>query len=372
MGSLKLLFFTLFLLLFGLIHLLAHRRIVRKLHLGHRAKRGIDLFLLANFLGNCGYVAARYMTDLPKPLYALFSISIGVSFILLLSILLYELLHLLQRHLPFQKERRRLFKRSGDLAFLAAGAGVTSYSIAEGVKRPVVKRVEVRQERFGGERYRIVQISDMHIGGLIDRRFVEESVERTNALNPDLVAITGDLTDLPVRRLAGALEPLRDLKSRFGTFYVPGNHEYFHGIEATLAHLEGLGIRVLGNRSVDLGSFHVVGVYDLFGFRYKRFVPDIAAATRGIPDGAPTLLLAHQPRFVRHLGAFRPSLMLCGHTHGGQIWPFGYLVRLQQPYLAGLFPLAPRRHIYVNSGIGFWGPPMRLGTEAEITCIEWS
>ncbi len=372
MGTLKLLFFALFLLLFGLIHLLAHRRVVTKMHLGSAAKRGLTLFLSVNFAGNVGYVAARYLTDLPKPLYALFSISIGMSFILLLSIVLYELLHLLQRHLPFRSGRRHLFKRGGDLAFLVAGAGVSGYSIAEGTKRPVINRIEVRQGRFGGDRYRIVQISDMHIGGLIERPFVEESVRRINALEPDLVAITGDLTDLAVSRLAHALEPLGGLRSRFGTYYVPGNHEYFHGIEATLSHLKGLGIQVLGNRSVDLGPFHIVGVYDLFGLRSGRFPPDIAAATRGIPSGASTLLLAHQPRFVRYLGPFRPSLMLCGHTHGGQIWPFGYLVRLQQPYLRGLHTLGPNTHIYVNSGIGFWGPPMRLGTEAEIACIEWS
>ncbi len=370
--SVKLLFFTLFFLLFGAIHYLAHSRIVTKMHLSQTAKRGLDTFLGLNFLGNIGYVAARYVTDVPKPLYALFSISIGIGFIILLSLILYELLHFLQRSLPFHDERRRLFKRISDTGFLAAGAGMVTLSVYEGSKRPVLNTVKLEQNRFGSRCYKIVQISDMHIGGLIEQRFVKESVERINALNPDLVAITGDLTDLPVKQIRPALDELKNLRSRYGTFYVPGNHEYFHGIEETLRYAERSGIHILGNSAQNLGPFWVVGVYDLFGIRYKKFIPDIEKAASKIPKGATTLLLAHQPRFIMHLGNFQPSLMLSGHTHGGQIWPFGYLVRLQQPYLKGLHRLGDRRHIYVNSGIGFWGPPMRLGTEAEITLIEWS
>ncbi len=371
MVSLKLLFFALFVLLFGAIHYLAHSRIVKKVHISSPSKRALDTFLLLNFLGNIGYVGARYVTDIPKPLYALFSMSIGVGFILLLSLIIYEMLHLLQRNIPFHAERRRLFKRVSDTGFLAAGAGVAGLSIYEGSKRPVVKKIELDRKRFGGEKYRIVQISDMHIGGLIDRAFVKESVDRINTLKPDLVAITGDLTDLPVEKIGAALRELKDLKSRFGTFYVPGNHEYFHGIEDTLAFIESLGIEVLGNGAKDLGPFWIAGVYDLFGIRYGKFLPNIAKATGSIPKGAATLFLAHQPRFVEHLEGFKPSLMLSGHTHGGQIWPFGYLVRLQQPYLKGLHRLGEDSYIYVNSGIGFWGPPMRLGTSAEITLIEW-
>ncbi len=372
MISLKLLFFSLFFLFFGAIHYLAHRRIVKKMHISAPSKRVLDIFLILNFLGNIGYVGARYAVDIPKPLYALFSISIGVGFIILIFLVFYELLHLLQRRIPFRDDRRILFKRVSDAAFLSAAAGVTGLCIYEGSKRPAIRRVDIRQNRFGGESYKIVQISDMHIGGLIERDFVKESVAQINALKPDLVAITGDLTDLPVKKIADAIQELANIESRFGTFYVPGNHEYFHGIEETLTFIEDLGIEVLGNEARNIGPFWVAGVYDLFGFRYRKFFPDIEKATANIPDGATTLLLAHQPRFVKHLERFKPSLMLCGHTHGGQIWPFGYLVRLQQPYLKGLYSMSEESYIYVNSGIGFWGPPMRLGTSAEITLIVWS
>ena len=368
----KIIFFSLFLLLFGAIHFLARSRMVMKMHIGAKTKRWFSIFLALNYLGNIGYVLARYIFEVPKALYALLSMSIGVTFILFLAMLLYEILHLLQRHTPFHKERRRLFKIASDAAFLGAGAVVTGVSAYEGTKRPVVKNVIVKQDRFDGKSYRIVQISDMHIGGLIEKEFVEESVRRINELRPDVVVITGDLTDLPIERISGAVDELKNLRSRFGTFYVPGNHEYFHGLEETLDYLEKIGIEILGNRAVNLGPFWIVGVYDIFGIRYGSYSPNIKEATVNIPQKAATLLLAHQPRFIYHLNGFNPSLMLSGHTHGGQIWPFGYLVKLQQPYLEGLHRLGKRRHIYVNSGIGFWGPPMRLGTEAEITLIEWS
>ncbi|MCF6201948.1 MAG: metallophosphoesterase, partial [Hydrogenimonas sp.] len=368
----KILFFSLFLLLFGAIHYLSYSRIVKKMHISGRAKRLLKIFLICNYFANIGYVVARYAVDTPKSLYTLLSMSIGISFILLLMLIMYELLHLLQREIPLHKERRRLFKRVGDLTFLGAGAAVTGVSIFEGSKRPVVKYLKLDQKLFGKECYRVVQISDMHIGGLIERRFVKDSVERINELNPDLVAITGDLTDLPIDRIKEAVDELKGLKSRFGTYYVPGNHEYFHGIEETLSYLKSIDIKVLENSSQNLGPFTVVGVYDLFGFRYGSFIPDIKKATKEVLKDSPTLFLSHQPRFVHHLGDFSPSLMLSGHTHGGQIWPFGYLVKMQQPYLKGLHKLGERSYIYVNSGIGFWGPPMRLGTEAEITCIDWS
>jgi len=372
MTTAKLLFFTLFLLLFGAIHLLVYRRVVARMHLMPLMKRSMRLFLTINFIANIGYIAARYVTEVPKPLYALLSISIGISFILLLALIFYEILHLLQHKIPMHKERRRFFKLISDTGFLASGTAMVGTSLYEGSKLPVLKHVRVNQNRFGDRSFRIVQISDMHIGGLIERKFVKTAVERINALDADLVAITGDLTDLPIKRVEAAVAELAELKSRFGTFYVPGNHEYFHGVKECMEFLESIGITVLRNDAKLVGPFWVAGVYDLFGFRYGRFLPDIKSAVSSIPKDAPTLLLAHQPRFVEFLEGFRPSLMLSGHTHGGQIWPFGYLVRLQQPYLKGLHRLEEKSHIYVNSGIGFWGPPMRLGTSAEITLIEWS
>ncbi len=355
-----------------MIHYLGYSRIVKKLHVREKTKRWLVWLLIINMLGIMGYIAARYIVYLPKAFYFLLSLSIGVGFVLFISLILYEVLHLLQRTLPFKEEKRAFFKRVSDLGFLSLGSAYIGASIYEGTKRPVVEYVTVDQKRFNGKSYRIVQISDMHIGGVIDRDFVRESVTTINRLGPDLVVITGDLTDMPIDKISEAVDELSELKSRFGTYYIPGNHEYFHGIGTTLAYLKKMGIKVLENSAEQIEDFWIVGVYDLFGYRYGKYVPDIKQATQVLPESAHSLLLAHQPRYLEDLEGFKPSLMLSGHTHGGQIWPFGHLVKLVQPYLKGLHALDQGRHIYVNSGIGFWGPAMRLGSASEITCIEWS
>lgn len=370
--SVKLLFPLIMLTLFGMIHYLGYTRIVKRLHISVKSMHLLRTLLILDYLAVFGYLIARYFQDVPMPLYYLFSLSIGVGFTILIALILYEFLHLLQHTIPFRAERRALFKRTSDIGFLSLGVAYIGSAIAEGSKEPIVEYINVDQERFGGESYRIVQISDMHIGGLIEEAFVHRCVETINALEADLVVITGDLADAPVMRIKEALDGLTGLKSRYGTFYIVGNHEYFHGIDETMTYLKGLGITVLENRSKQIAKFWITGVYDVFGHRFGKYIPDISLATEEIPEDANTLLLAHQPRFLNELGTFAPSLMLSGHTHGGQIWPFGYLVRLTQPYLKGLHSIGDKRHIYVNSGIGFWGPKMRLGSRSEITCIDWS
>lgn len=360
-------------LFFTAVHYLAHSRVVARLHITPRTRQALTNLLMLNMAGIVGYLASRYLISIPHALYFALSLSIGIGFLLFFGTLVYEFLHLVQRLAPFDPSKRTFFKRSSDLGFLALGSGYIAAGVAEGSKDPVVTFVDVAQERFGGRSYRIVQISDMHIGGLIDRDFVRRSVETVNALEADLVAITGDLTDAHIDTIRDAVEELGGLKSRYGTYYVVGNHEYFHDVEATVRYLKTLGITVLQNSSLPINDdFYIAGVYDLFGYRAGIFEPDIAQAMGEIPAGFPTLLLAHQPKYLEHLSGFEPSLILSGHTHGGQIWPFGYLVSLAQPFVRGLHPLGPNRHIYVNSGIGFWGPPMRLGSSAEITCITWS
>ncbi len=359
-------------LFFALVHYLSYTRVVKHLHVKERTQTLLRYLLVLNMLGILGYLLSRYAVSPPKELYFMFSLSIGVGFVVLVGTLVYELLRLMQHHTPFQAEKRAFFKRTSDAGFLALGSAYFGSSVYEGAKEPVVQHVNVNQGRFGGKSYTIVQISDLHIGGLIDRAFVAKSVEAINALKPDVVAITGDISDAHVSQIEAALNELGKIKSRLGTYYVVGNHEYFHGIEATMAHLKSLGIEVLENRSVQLESFYIAGVYDLFGYRRQQYEPDIAAAMQEIPHDAPSLLLAHQPKYVEYLEGFTPSLMLSGHTHGGQIWPFHYAVRLVQPYVKGLHTIGENRHIYINSGIGFWGPAMRLGSQAEITCISWS
>jgi predicted MPP superfamily phosphohydrolase len=369
----KPLFFPLLLLLlFTGIHYLAYRRILLRIHLREGWRRMLTLLLLLNGMGVLTYLGGRYLFDLPAPLYFFASLSIGVGFLLLLGIAAYELLHLLQRVIPLDRERRAFFKRASDAGFVGLGAAYLGTGLFNGETHPRIFRVKVDQGHFSTP-LRIAQISDLHIGGLIDRDFVRGIVEKINREAVDLVAITGDLLDTSLEKNRPAVDELLKLRSRLGTFYVVGNHEYFHGIETILAYLRGTPISVLENDSRELEDFHIVGLYDLFGHRFGSYRPDPRRAFAGIPPDRPTLLLMHQPRGIAELeGVAAPSLILSGHTHGGQIAPFGSLVKLVQPYLRGLHRLGEGRAIYVNRGVGFWGPPMRIGAQAEITILEWS
>jgi predicted MPP superfamily phosphohydrolase len=218
--------------------------------------------------------------------------------------------------------------------------------------------------------FRIAQISDIHVGPTIKREYLEAIVERVNALDADVVAITGDLVDGSVTELAQHVAPLAKLKSRHGSFFVTGNHEYYSGVQGWLAELRRLGIHVLHNEHVLLqhrGAVLVLaGVPDYSGHHFDAsHHSDPQAALRGAPAGAPRVLLAHQPRTAPFAAAAGFDLQLSGHTHGGQFLPWRFFVPLQQPYTAGLHQLG-RLWIYVSRGTGYWGPPKRIGAPSEI------
>jgi predicted MPP superfamily phosphohydrolase len=241
--------------------------------------------------------------------------------------------------------------------------------------RLAVRRLEIElprlPEALAGTK--IVQITDIHVGPTIGRSFIEELVRRCNALEPDVVAITGDLVDGSVDQLGEAVAPLAELKARHGVFFVTGNHEYYSGAEEWVAELRRLGVRVLRNERVSIGhgehSFDLAGIDDHHAHGMAPgHGPDLPRALAGRDPGRELVLLAHQPAAVREAARHGVGLQLSGHTHGGQIWPFSYLVRLQQPYLAGLAREGDTQ-IYVSCGTGYWGPPMRLNAPAEITEI---
>lgn len=271
-------------------------------------------------------------------------------------------------------DRRTFIARIIATAIAAAVTGATAVAIRSALGPVEIRRVRVRLARLPRAQHglTIVQITDLHVGPTIGRAVVEDVVNRTNALSPDIVAITGDLVDGSVSALRDAVAPLANLRARHGVFFVTGNHEYFSGADEWLNELPRLGIRVLGNERVSIGegdaSFDLGGVEDRSAHRYGGLEPE-AALRRALDGRDPRrelVLLAHQPRSFPDAAPLGVGLQISGHTHGGQIWPFGFLVRLQQGFWPGL-----HRHgdaqIYVSRGTGYWGPPMRLAEPAEIT-----
>lgn len=262
---------------------------------------------------------------------------------------------------------------------IGGGALVVSFGLGalawQRATRPlVVKKVEIPLDGLPPslDGFTIVQVTDIHIGPTLGREFIEEIVEKTNALKPDFVAITGDLVDGSVENLRDKIAPLANLQSRFGTFFVTGNHEYYSGVNDWIEFLSHHRVRTLHNERVvlerDGGQICVAGIDDSTGHGVPGHGPDIKKTLARHPDYIPVVLLAHQPKAVTQAAAHSVKLQLSGHTHGGQIWPWRYLVYLQQPYLEGLHNHEGTQ-LYVSPGTGYWGPPMRLGTTAEITHI---
>jgi uncharacterized protein len=275
---------------------------------------------------------------------------------------------------PADPERRRLVARGVAEAAGLTAAALGVVSVRSALSDVEVPEVEVRLPRLPRalSGLTVVQLTDVHIGPTIGRNFLEHVVEKSNAQKPDAIVITGDLVDGSVASLRHHVEPLAKLKARHGVFFVTGNHEYYSGVDEWLAELERLGIRVLRNERVSLGdaaaSIDLAGVDDHHALRFgPGHGADYEKPFRGRDPEKELIVLAHQPSQISGTAAARPGLQLSGHTHGGQIWPFGALVRLNQPYVAGLHRHDETTQIYVSRGTGYWGPPMRLFCPAEIT-----
>jgi predicted MPP superfamily phosphohydrolase len=271
-------------------------------------------------------------------------------------------------------ERRELLARglaglAGVVTMTLAGVSMASALASVKVQRVRVPLRDLPEPLRG---FKIVQLTDIHVGPTIGKSFIEELVETTNGLDPDVIAITGDLIDGTVADLGDHVRPLSALRARHGVFFVTGNHEYYSGADEWMAFLGTLGIRVLANERVtiehDGAHLDLAGVHD-WESRQFGHGPDLERALGDRAEGRKLVLLAHQPKQIESASALGVDLQISGHTHGGQIMPFNYLVRLQQPYVAGLHDHAGTK-LYVSRGTGYWGPPMRLGIPAEITHIE--
>jgi predicted MPP superfamily phosphohydrolase len=271
--------------------------------------------------------------------------------------------------------RRVFIARTSAVAAGVASVSLVGVGMASALGPPDVLRVPIRLRRldpaFDG--FRIAVVSDIHLGPLAGRAHTERIVAMINGTEPDLVAIVGDLVDGTVEELGPAAEPLRDLVSREGSFFVTGNHEYFVDDTASwLRELERLGVAPLQNENTAIrrgtAAFDLAGVNDVAG-EQRSHPPDFDRALSGVDGSRPTILLAHQPVQVTEASARGVDLQLSGHTHGGQMWPFHYIVRAVQPSLAGLSTV-DQTQLYVTRGAGFWGPPVRIGAPPDITLVS--
>lgn len=366
-----LIFASVFLTVMVLMNIYIWRRFLRLLVIDHKGYLlVIPIILLLGDLFFVLDIATNLIPDSPS-LYYISSSFVGITFMMFVVAVIYDLTITVSKRVPVDHSRRRVLKLIFDVTMLVAAFGYLFRGFAQGVKFPELNQVRVKLKDFPLAKFNLVQLTDVHVGRTIKREFIEKLVEETNKLKPDMVVITGDLVDLPIIKIEYDLYPLKDLKAP--TYFILGNHEYFHGLGEAVAYVRELGITPLLNEHVVIGEgdqqFNLVGLKDVMGWRADFHPPDAAAAYKGLDQNKPCIVLAHQPKMITEMDDYRCDLMLSGHTHGGQIFPFGLLVMAAQPYLAGLHSHASDRQIFVSRGTGYWGPPLRFLAPSEISQI---
>jgi predicted MPP superfamily phosphohydrolase len=271
---------------------------------------------------------------------------------------------------PAGPTRRLVLARTLALAAGITAVSTVGYGVSQAIGPPRLDRVRIPLAKLPRRHdgLRIALVSDIHLGPLLGRAHTQRIVDMINGTDPDLVAVVGDLVDGSVDELGAAAAPLAQLRSRYGGFFVTGNHEYFSGYEQWVDELGELGLRVLQNERVEIDGLDLAGVNDVTGGQYDHG-PDFAATLDGRDPSRPVVLLAHQPVQVREAAKYGVDLQLSGHTHGGQMQPFGVVVRAQQPLLSGLATIDGTR-VYVTNGAGFWGPPVRVGAPPQVSVVE--
>lgn len=272
---------------------------------------------------------------------------------------------------------RRLFiGRATALVAGVSAVGTVGYGMSSALGTPVLESVKVTlpklDPRLSGLRFAVV--SDIHLGPLTGLAHTQRIVRMINELEADVVAIVGDLVDGTVAELGALAKPLQSLESRYGSYFVTGNHEYYtaNGPQEWIQELDQLGVRSLRNERVEIrhqgAVLDLAGVNDVNGAAFDDG-PDFAKALGGRDDSRSVVLLAHQPVQVEQAAKHKVDLQLSGHTHGGQIVPFNLVVPIQQPVVSGL-ETVDGVQVYVTRGAGFWGPPVRVGAPPEITLLE--
>jgi len=261
----------------------------------------------------------------------------------------------------------------------AAALLLTAIGAVQHARGPRVAEHEVVLAGLPAERdgLVLVEVSDLHLGSLLRGRWLARRIAQVDALRPDVVAVVGDLVDGNAAHVERLLPALSRLRAPLGVWAVTGNHEHYAGLQRSVALMEQAGFRVLRDASAEVvPGLVLIGIDDLTASR--QLAPagtpampllearlDAALAER--PAGA-AVLLSHTPWLVERAAGLGVGLMLSGHTHDGQIWPFSYLVALQYPYLGGAYDVAGMR-LVVCRGTGSWGPPLRLWRRGEIVKI---
>lgn len=357
----------------ALLHFYFYQRLGVDTNLPRQGRIVVGIITVALFSSLIGL--NLFLQILPKKIIRFVAYPVyvwmGMMFFLFWSLALTDLAVWILGKFAYSNENLRVFLSFASLFFTCI---LTLYSIWNVWRGPIVKQVDVPLHKWADKSssLKIIQLTDIHIGPTLGRSFIERIVDLVNREQADLIVLTGDLIDGKVEQLYEDIQPLQDLKAKLGIYFVPGNHEYFSDADSWSIVLKDFGFVDLTNKKMTLrhpsiGEFELAGVDD----HHSNFYVGHGADFTALMDrnhALPLILLAHQPIVAQQAAQLGVDLVLSGHTHGGQIWPWHYFVYLQQPYLSGLFKIG-KTNLYVSEGTGYWGPPMRLGSNSEITRI---
>lgn len=271
--------------------------------------------------------------------------------------------------------RREFLKRASTAATIGGTVALTPAAVMYATKGRKIRHFDLYHARLPQslDGLRIAHLSDIHVGNTIGREDIEEIVAQTNALEADLIVITGDMVDGLPEYIGSWLDPMKDFKSRYGTYFVTGNHDHLWNARAWCDLISGLGIHVLDNAheliEINGTPLAVAGAIDAIGDRKNRkWKSDPEKALANIPPEIFRIMLVHQPRSVDRSFAAGADLVLLGHTHGGQCWPLNLLISAMHKYSSGLYEV-DQKLAFVSCGTGYWGPPLRIGVPAEIDLL---
>ncbi len=358
-------------LIFGLANIYIYKRLVLKFITLKYLRKLFAFVLFMLFFAQTFFMVFRsseYLNDvwysffasLYAPTYCFFFITLILDF---LRFVLAMLGKTFMKIASFVKVAFEIF-------VLALGAFLTYFSIYSAIKVPEFSEVDIIIPHLEKE-LKIAMLTDIHLGKNLHENFLSDIIEKVSSKNVDMVVIVGDLVDTNPNDLKPYISKLNDLKSSYGTFYALGNHEYYHGINEVLELLKTqTNMKILVNDAIDLGFANIAGVGDLAGLRKGILAPDLARAKVDLNLSKPSILLAHQPKTALLYDVSDFDLILSGHTHGGQVFPFALLVKLQQGFVSGLYVLSEKTQLFVSRGAGFWGPSLRTFSQSELVILN--
>lgn len=298
------------------------------------------------------------------------------AFVLMVPATLVKDLIQIMLNIPHKKNALPSWRSISALLIVVIASSLSAMGVYNALQIPNVKQVTLEFEAWPKalNGLKVVQITDLHISTLFPKQWTQQIVQEVNALNPDIILITGDFIDGTVNNRSSDIQPLSNLRSKYGTYGVLGNHEYYFDAKDWAQHIESLGINILENEHIVLNingeQLTIAGVTDESAAQFDLPPPDVSLALKNAPHDSPIILLKHQPINAEIAGQNGADLQLSGHTHGGMIWGFNQMARYaNQGLISGLYQLSSM-YVYVSNGTALWnGFPIRLGVPPEITEI---